>query len=270
MARPFTPSAAQIRALAALATYRMLNAALMQRLGVARDIGDVRDELRDLVRRRWVGQTEAHLISGVKRLPSLYWITPAGAAGAAGHGIEAVGSNRELGTEHEIEHRLAIVETHMALRAWAAGAGVAVNGVICDFDPTGPRTRTDPLRKVTAIGSFVPDMIAKVTPADGEPRLLVVEVERGGAAESLTRFRRKLPQLLQVCRDEVVENEFGVERAARFLILFQSRTMKVRALERWERPELPDWGQFFVKSLDELDDFAGGWSQPSGVVKPLF
>lgn len=262
-ARSYTPSPAQVRALDALATYKLLNPDQMRRLGVARHTTDVRDALRDLVRLKWVGQTEAALIGGVKRLPALYWIRSEGVEGAASVGVQAIGSRRRLGTETEIEHRMAIVEAHMALRAWPA---VTVDWFVSDFDPT-----VSGLRKATAIGTFVPDAIAQVRPADGIPRLLVVEVERGGMAQNLTKFRRKLPLLYQVCLDGWVEDHFGAERGARFLILFQSQAMQARALSTWEQTARPVWESFFTKGLDGLGgDFGRGWTRPDGVVTSLF
>lgn len=261
--RSFSPAPAHVRALEALATYKLLNAAQMRRLGVASHTTNVRDALRDLVRLGWVGQTEAALISGVKRLPALYWIRPQGEVGAASVGVQAVGSRRRLGTEAEIEHRMAIVEAHMALRAWRA---VTVDWFVSDFDPTGTG-----LRKATAIGTFVPDALAQIRPADGIPRLLVIEVERGGMAESLTKFRRKLPLLYQVCINQWVEKHFGAERGARFLILFQSEAMQARALTNWEETALPAWERFFTKPLDGLGgDFGERWTRPDGVVTSLF
>jgi hypothetical protein len=272
MARTFTPTPAQKRALDALATYQLLNADQLRRLGVARDIRDVRHALHGLEGCRWIDRTEAALVSGVTRLPALYWITAKGAERAAALGIPARGSDRELGTKTEIEHRMGIVEVHMALRTWAAGAGVAVDWVTVDFEAGSPGRHKATTFSVPTGGLFIPDMLAQVTPADREPRLVVVEVERGGAAESLSKFSRvKLPWLLHVSRSEVVENTFGVDRAARFLVVFQNTGMKRRALDKWMSPELDEWERFFVKGLDELaGDFNTGWAQPSGTAVNLF
>lgn len=263
--------------------YQMLNARQIHRLGVAGDIRDVRHALHGLEGCRWIRKTRAALISGVKRLPALYWITTKGAAGAAALGIEATGSDRELGTEQEIEHRIGIVEVHMALRAWAASAGATVDEVVVDFEATGPTGPTagkkDRLRKATSIVDddsgflYVPDMLARVTLAgETEPELLVVEVERGGAAANLSKFRSvKLPWILRACQTDLVERTFGADHAARFLVIFQHGNMKRRALEKWILPELPEWRLFFVKSLDELaGDFNAGWAQPFGALVSLF
>jgi hypothetical protein len=280
--RAFAPTPAQKHVLEALATYQMLNASQMHRLGVARDIRDVRHALHGLDGCRWIRKTGSALISGVKRLPALYWITTKGAAGAAALGIEATGSDRELGTEQEIEHRIGIVEVHMALRAWAASAGATVDEVVVDFEATGPvdpdAEKKDRLRKATSIVDddsgflYVPDMLAWVTPpGEPEPQLLVVEVERGGAAANLSKFRSvKLPRILRACQTDLAERAFGAAHAARFLVIFQHGNMKRRALEKWIFPDVPEWELFFVKSLDELHDFNGGWAQPFGAVVSLF
>lgn len=262
----FVPTAMQRRALEALVTYRLLSVQLMVRAGVGRDPGDIREALRVLVRKGWLDQTEAPLVSGVRRLPSLYWITMKGAEGCATLGLEIIGSRRRLRTMHEILHRLAIVETHIALRAWAPGAGVRVDWLVTDFEPGSAG-----IHKPTAVGNFVPDALASVTPPDGWFRMLVVEVERGGEVGDLHKWRRKLPLLGEVCRNHVVEQYFQSERGARFLVIFRDRRMAERALARWENPTDPVWGRFFVKSLDRLGEpFGEGWDRPGASGISLF
>jgi hypothetical protein len=254
--REYTPSPVQVRALEALATYKLLNAKQMQRLGVARDIREVRHALRDLVAVGWIGQSQATLISGVKRLPSLYWVSAKGAETLAPIGIETLGSRRRMKQAFEIEHRMAIVEAHMALRAWS---GASVDWFLGDFEPGSPG-----FHKATTVRGFTPDAIARIHPPDGIPRLLVFEIEWGGEDERLTGFWRKLGKLHKACQDELVEDEFGVERAARFLILFQSEAMQARALSKWQLlPAVPEWENFYTKALDSLTgDFGAGWLQP--------
>lgn len=273
MTATFEPSAIQQRALAALATYTTLTLGLMAELkvGPRRQLGA---ELATLERKGWIGSTAAApLVSGVKRLPFLFWLTPRGAEtfAALPGGFPVRGAAMTLDTMREIEHRLGIVAVHVALRQWAADAGVNVPWFVSDFDP-----RASALHKATTLtfgglGRFQPDGIGAVETAPGEARLVVLEVERGGAQGQLQTFRRKLPYLRQLSERRLVEREYQSLFGVRFLVVFATANMRERALRRWPEPEAAVWQRFFVKDLAELKpDFNGGWWKPGRERGPLF
>lgn len=263
----------QDRALDALATYRFLTVELMQRAGVGRDPKNLRDALAVMVRKGWVGRTkEVPFMPGAGRLPHLYWLRPAGA--------EILGELR--GTEPppavkgmvtavtELPHRLAIIETHVALRLWAASADAAVDWFRGDYEPGSDR-----LQKATTLphgdGRYTPDAVAQVTLADGKARLLVVEAYRGGREGTLDHFRRKLPELRDVCETGAVEKHHAAPRAARFILTFTDDAMRDAALRRWLDPGAEVWSRFFVKALPEVAaGFGGGWHQPGRAPRDLF
>ena len=265
-------SAVQTRALEGLATYRFLTVELMQRIGVGRDPKNLRASLDSLLGRRWIGRTEdVPFMPGVGRLPHLYWLRPAGAEVLAElHSREPPPAVKGLVTAvMELPHRLAIIETHIALRQWAEAAGAAVDWFKGDYDPGADR-----LQKATTLpydgGRYTPDALAQVTLADGKARLLVVEVYRGGRDGTLDHFRRKLPELREVAESQAVEKHHNAPRAARFLVLFSDEVMRQGALRRWPETEQPVWARFFVKAMGDLADFAGDWWHPGQDRRPLF
>lgn len=273
MTAAFEPSRVQRRALAALATYTTLTLGFMAELkvGTRRQLGA---ELATLERKGWIGSTtQAPLVSGVKRLPFLFWLTPRGAQAFAAlpEGFEARGASMTLDTMREIEHRLGIVAVHMGLRLWAAETGLSVPWFVSDFDPRASMLHKATTMTFGGLGRFQPDGIGAVETAPGETRLVVLEVERGGAQGRLQTFRRKLPYLRELCERHLIEREYQSRFGVRFLVVFATANMRERALRLWPEPEAAVWQRFFVKDLAELKpDFNGGWWKPGRVRGPLF
>lgn len=266
-------SPVQERALDALAQFRFLTVDLMRRAGVGRDLKNLRAALDVMVRKGWVGRTaEVPFLPGVGRLPHLYWLRQDGA--------ELVGTltgrkpkapvRGTVTAVADLPHRLAIIETHLALREWAGAAGVSLDWFRGDYEAGSlalQRATTMPHGE----GRYTPDAIAQVTLPDGKARLLVIEVYRGGRANSLDHFRRKLPELRDVARLGSVERHHQTAVTARFMILFTDGEMCRKALDRW--PDASDalWERFFVRSMDEMSgDLNASWRRPGGSERSLF
>lgn len=258
--------------LEALATYHLMTAELLMRAGVGRDLRRVREAAWHLVRLDLIAFREKKFIQDEGTRSGLYWLRPKGVETLATEGIEAHCSDRTLRTRNEVQHRLAIVETHIALRHWAATIDATV-WAVQDFAPDAPgrqKATTVDLRCLAAgqksTGTFIPDLLAKVTPPDGITRLLVFEIERGGENGDLSEFRRwKLPKLRKVIASDELADVLGVENRARFLVVFKDARCREKALAKWPAPVLALWDDVYVKALDELaGEFGGGWWQPGG------
>lgn len=135
----------QRRLLAALACYRLLNVQQMLRLGVAGSEASIRLEARVLERKKLIGANDWHLVPSVRTLPRLHWLTDRGAEIlATGGEDDPLGARREMGSEGHIMHRIKTVDAHIALRLWAASAGVAVHWFVTDFEPGSGGLRKPP------------------------------------------------------------------------------------------------------------------------------
>jgi hypothetical protein len=254
---------------------------MMHQLGsLGRDRTKIGSLARLLVRKNLAARTDAPLIAGVRRLPHLYWLTHRGAAtlneldGREGE-LAALGADRRFGTENEVLHRIGVVELHMAARAWCERAGVALDGFTLDFEP-GSHGR----HKATTIAGkgyrFTPDALAWVRSAEvNAPRLLVIELERGGQRGDLSKFfREKLPHLRALAEGGYLDRHPGLPAELAFLIVFGShakrkdgtpRLLHREALGAWPDPAARVWDRFFIKSQDEAAaDFGAGWWQPGG------
>lgn len=270
-------SVVQERALDQLATYSFLTVPQMQRLGVAGDAKHLRASLNLLINRGWVGRTEeVPTTPGLGRLPHLYWLRPPG-AGKLGEILDTApppAVRNATVVVDELPHRVATVDAHIALRAWAAGCGAQVDWFRGYYGPGGTKQRgptTMPYQRAGKEERYKPDGIAQVTLPDGLARLLVVEVYRGGRRHTLDHFWKKLPQLRQVCEAGVVERHHEAPRAARFLILFDNQAMRDAALSRWPEASAAAYRRFFVKHMDEVSTgFGAAWRQPAGAPAELF
>jgi len=280
--------------LAALNTYRVLTYDMMLRLGVASNQKDLGLTADYLDRTGLIGINPAAIVKR-RGLPNLHWLTPKGAAVLfdIDPASAATGADRTSDDYHETMHRLGLVELHIALRAWAAAAGVEVVEVVCDFDrgAQGERKATT-LRDKASGFMLAPDLLAWVRlPDEDAPWPLVIELERGGERGDLTVFfsrdkrRGKLRRLREASAGRLIEHLYArrgepIQRP-RFLVVFGSHARDAKgnkvelhrkALDRWPDGSHPDWNWFFIKDQDEAAaDFGGGWHQPGDrPPRPLF
>lgn len=264
--------------LEALGTYQLMTADLLLRAGVGRDVRRIREGAQVLHRLGLIGFREGKFVPDVGFLDGVYWLRPKGVVALATEGIAAECSRRSIKFGNELRHRLAIVETHMALRQWAVAIGATLT-VVQDFDAGAPgrqKATTIDLKCLAspgkATGAYIPDLLAKVTLTDGITRLLAVEVERGGENGDLSEFRRwKLPKLRTVAEADELAARLGVNNRPRFLVVFKDGPCREKALKKWPEPEAEVWDDVYLKALDELGaDFNSAWWQPGRARTPLF
>lgn len=248
-----------------VARYRMMTRTQLLRVRAAPTEKRIRAALRTLERVGYLDITEAERQGGTEptRTESLIYLTKPGELAAAEMGLEqAWGSKRTIRTGNEVEHRVAIVDAHIALRAWA---GDWLEEIIVDFEP-GSGGRHKSTRIDIGADEIVPDTVAAlVFPGTEEPQVVVLEVERGGRRSDLSGFfREKLPRLRKAADTRLVERRTGNEDPVRFVVIFQTREVRDKALARWPDPDAEEWGLFYVKALADVTgpDFNGGWMRP--------
>lgn len=273
----------------AVARYRYINTALLQRV-VAASRQTIRDATHKLHVFGLVGSTgpkqhkfnpadpEARREFGK---PSLFWVSLKGAKylNERRQTDPAVpwvlGSDRRPDPDRddrEDAHRLGIVVVHIAFRAWAEATGRAGVSFLCDFEP-GVTTKATaiPYRRPNGEqDGYYPDGFARFRLAPDTPEeLMVLEFERGGRAHSLSKFfRSKLAGIRYAAAHDLVEECKGLEGAAPFLIVFATEKMRTDALAMWPDKPAPEWGRFFVKALPEIEaegaDFSRDWWRIGG------
>lgn len=262
----------QLRLLRALGTYRLLNLAQMQRVGVARSLTTLGDAARLLERKRLLNFSEPHLVKGFAVIPRLHWLTDKAAALLDMPDESPHGARRGAGDARQVMHRIKTVDAHIELRLWAAAAGISVGWFVTDFEPgAGGR------RKATTIhydgARYTCDAFAEVAGQDGNSHILVFEIERGRDGRRGSDFRAKLPQLFEVSSRRIVENHFDLEppARARFLIVHANDGLRENAIGGWPDPDADAWHNFYLKTDCELADFNAAWWRPNGrVQRPLF
>jgi len=257
---PFMAGAA-LHILQQLAIYRYLTAQQLHRLGVSGGarLDHVWERLRYLERLKLVGRQRFGVDPNEGKMPDVIWLTARGAEYVEG----ATFAGRRPQGGADIRHRLAIVDVHISLRAWAARHGWRVVEVRTEFDPSG-RTA-----KATAVPlqdgqTYVPDALALVSP-DDETRVLVIEVYRGGWKANLEHFRRQLPKLAAVAENSCVESELRATRRARFLLTFYGSQMLEQAIRAVPDPDSERWAGFFFGEQSAVTaDFSASWHDVRG------
>lgn len=223
--------------------------------------------------------------------PSLFWVSDKGAAYLDELREDDPAAPWVLGSKRkpddregrEDAHRLGIVAIHIAFRAWAEATGKTGVSFLCDFEP-GVATKATKVPYPGPNGeewSYNADGFARfrLTP-EGHTQLMVIEFERGGRAYDLSPFfTSKLAGISFAARHELVERYKARQENRHvptppYLIVFATEAMRRKALADWPDPAAPAWGQFFVKSLPEIEakgaDFSRGWWRISGGQRDLY
>lgn len=264
----------EFRALKELSTYRYLTRELMQATGVGSDPNNLGERLQRLARLKLINHSEtAPFLSGVGRVPRLYWLTQRGAdvlSELSDAAPVAVPRHRPT-TVDERPHRIAIIETHIAVRKWVqATHGVELRYFTAEYHP-GQNGR----RKATTVSLendgdlYSPDAYAEFQV--GPDRIFVVfEIYRGGRSGSLSHFKKQLPRLEKAARSLVFENHLNLKRRTRFAVIFSTAAMAANGMQNWPRVTDDIWDGFFVRSMEGLNsNFNGNWLNPKGQPAPL-
>lgn len=276
----------------ALAAHRLLSVKQLQAAGAGRDPKHLRLLVRDLRLHKLVRalpdenrKGEASKVGfkpGEGRRALLYYLSPAGARALGeltGQPPPSVRA-KPYNFSSKVEEWEAITDARLSLATWASSAGARLDFFQADFEPgaAGLERATripfeDTTQRPPKPDHYTPDAMAGITLASGVIQLLVVEVYTGGWQSRVDHFRGQLPHLATVAALGVPEKHWKLDqlsRSARYLILFRTAAMRDDALSRWHDRDNDFWGRFFVKSLDELADFNGGWHQPNGARRALF
>ena len=192
----------------------------MLRLGVAGSEATIRLEARVLERKRLIGASEPGLVAGVTHLPRLHWLTDLGAEILATGGPEDPhGARREMGDARHVMHRIKIVDTHIALRQWAASAGLVVDWFVTDFEPgSGGLRKPTTIRYDGAHGPrFTPDGLASVLALTGIRGCWYLEIEartpRRQAPDGVPRQARPAPRSQRAARGRGMGAATEIRRA---------------------------------------------------------
>lgn len=263
---PLTP--VEISALAAVATYQLVTAKLVQLAGAGRDLKHLRAALKKLEGHKLIHARQAPSVFGEGKGSWLYMLTPKGEQALAElTGEDAPGTARRRMTEgvENIRHWLGVAEWHIRLRRWAEVEGVQVDWVVTEYSPAPG------LKRATQIEwgkgeRYIPDAVAQVTPRDGSPRLLVLEFYRGAAGHAL----KQLDGLRRASAHKVVETHFNATRAARYIVVFDGPELRDVVHRKWPDPSSADWRTFYSKTAAELDPFNPEWVKPDGSQASLF
>lgn len=264
-----TPTAE--KALIALALYRFLTAAQMQRVGVSSDISHVRDTLRPLARVRpaLIGQIDHGAVPKLGRMAVVNYLTKAGA--------EALANMRRVDLQQipfakgkmswasDYWHRIACIDFHINLREWAKNHGHHLKRYISYYDFQGAnrgQSNKGALRALTSISvgtdKAVPDGLFYLV-SKGQERFYIFELSRG------MDTKRVFHQLKTHClalKRKLYQQEYKFEGTPRICWVFDTEKALQMLQQRAEKNELTmglDRAIFF-KTQEEVErDFFHGW-----------
>lgn len=261
-----------------LSHYGYLTPQQIQRLRIYGDKASLYAALRRLTGLGLVSGTAPQSLPGAGRFPAVYALTPKGAEHlclAVDELVLPLRGARPGAPPLDVEHRTAIVDCHIALDAWAAGAGHRVAAFLPDFARGGRKGRRA-TAIITPYGDYTPDALAWLDGPDGVRRPLVLEVYRGGLTDRPGYLLRKLPENLHhvatdAVRDRLRQGHAGEISAARLLVVTATPALRDAVLTKHPAPDLPAWRVTFIKSLDEVTaDFGAGWWRLGRQQEPLF
>ena len=230
--------------LKALAVYRFLTPKQLMRLAVTTEKSHLYEVLRRLKAQNPPHQTPAKGTASIKhrspalvrefrfgpvptlgRPDSIYTLTPRGAAVLTeGHRHDQtvqVPRDAILFTS-DYRHRVGCVDFHIALRAWAASAGVTLDFFDAYYDPgTGGGKGRTPRAKTRITfhgGSLNADAIFALTDAKGVQKLYAFELYNG---RNTGYVIEQLTDYLRAIGEEAIEKTYKYEKyAARILCAF--------------------------------------------------
>lgn len=263
------------RLLDALARYRLLTIPQALRLGIAKDRTHLGERLRAMKRRGLVGVAEQARFLG----PRVHWLREKGVELAAelaaerGEVLTLSAPKRGFLAGPHLRQRLAIVDCHIALRAWADATGGVVEWFRVEFEANPSGMLAKALRYPWArpdgeAVDYYPNGAGVVRLADGARFLFALEVETGGEAQRLDNFTRELPERLAAFDAFAVENGTQWsegERRARLLFVFSDGSMLTRAVEVLAKHASDVLPFVFLNTLPNLlASFADEWVKASG------
>jgi hypothetical protein len=268
-------SETDFRLLEALARYRLLSIPQALRLGLGKDRTHLGARLRAMKGHGLVGVAEQARFLG----PRVHWLREKGVelvaalAAERGEGVKLSAPKRGFVPGPHLRQRLAIVDCHISLRAWAEATGGAVEWFRVEFEanPSGmlAKALAYPWKRPNGTAAeYQPDAAGVVRLANGSRFLFAVEVETGGEAQRLDNFTVKLPGRLGAFEAFALENGAQwpeSERSARLLFIFADESMLTRARGVLAKHASEAMPSVFLNSMPSvLGSFADGWVKASG------
>ena len=267
----------QERVLEALAVYRFLTSAQMQRVGVAKQRSDIYRALKDLRKRKRASIVAFPPPPPVPhgKLAGFYALTQDGAdvLNERRPENERVEVHRKYNDfKSQYLHRLATVDLHIALRAWAGGQGAEVDFFETYFDPYvrgakhfNPRTHIELSQE-----GFNSDAIFHFTTSDGAGRLCGVEIARGKRTAYVTK---QVERYVSALDQEAIEKKYAYLHEARALFVFEEARGMALVGERVS--SLPLFERFMpaiyaATLIDLQNDFRHHWQRFTGERTSLF
>ena len=272
-------SATEEAILDVLACYRFLTPNQMFRLGVTAAKPHLYATLRKLQIRKpaVISVLDFGALPRRGRLSRLYALTPYGAevtADARRDGEIIETPKRIRAFVNDYFHRLACLDFHIALRAWAERSETTINFFHTYYDPLTGADATQKHRQKTKIklkrGVLIPDAIFSFTTPDGSQRLCAFEMYNGRRTDRVTK------QLAAYCvaqSEGAIEKAYGYAHGTRILCVFEDKEGLQLVSERVQAQNTLAGHNpfFFAKTLGEVDgNFALGWRRFSGDTVPLF
>ena len=266
------------KVLLALAEYRFLTAPQLIEIGVAKDRGYLGQVLTSLlsVRKKQgamqrqpkeIGELDFGVLVGRGRLPRVYFLTARGAeliATIDPNQPPARYPRRVVRYQNDYHHRIATVDFHIALRAWANEHSQQLTWVRQYFDWTGQRDGAQPhteTRIKLTDRNINPDTIFKLSDEATE-RVFCVEIVNGMDTGRVVKQMRNYCLGLD---DGRINKSLNLgDRAVRLLFVFEHERLlnlvqKAAKKERWLGAYAP---HFFLKSMDDVQtgSFLDGWA----------
>jgi hypothetical protein len=262
-----------------LAVYRYLTAEQMLRLAVTSSPAHLYATLRTLAVRKpaLLVELDFGVLPTRGRLPRLYVLTRRGAELLMTHtdaALEVDAPKQVSLFNSDYFHRIACVDFHIAVRAWANAQEVTVNFFHTYYDPVPGTSRGGRLAPKTHVkltqGALVPDAVFALTDRASTRRLYVFEMYNGRRTE---RVAGQLGTYLTALSEKALNKAYDYQHAVRVLLAFDSAENMRSVVERMARE--PSFtraqGHFFFAPLDVIHArFFDGWQRFDGTPATLY
>jgi len=270
------------RIIEAIATFRFLTPKQMTRVGVTKNKRHLYNTLAGLRKpaRKLVWMFDYGTAIGLGRLPTVYVLTPFGAALLANEirrdgEIIPVHKKKPRKVNSQYLHRLYCVDFHIAFWLWAREAGAAIDFFHAYYDPwvreggSGSRVPQTHMRLKNG-QTFIPDAVLSFTMPDGVQRVCLFEMWRGRPTYVSTERNLMITKAIE---ERVIERTFNYDHEPRILSVFDNARGMELVQERLAGMAAftPFSPLFFDKTCEEVEaTFVEGWHQLNGIKVPLF
>lgn len=256
--------------LEALATYKFLTNAQIERIGIRKGAPNVRNFTKQFLEKHpsIVGRIRMGVQAQAGKIPHLFHLTPKGAKFTA----EILGIEPEsvkfpalqaVASFHDYAHRVATIDFFIALRTWAKGEGFEVPFTDSYFDKTGAsRSASEKLRAKTKIDVgadyIIPDGAGMIDTGE-RCHLFLLEVYNGMDTK---RVMGQLEKHLIAIAEGSPSEKYGFDRGNFVAVVFELEGAKKAVMRRMaDDPHFMEFKKHFkFKTIDDFkDSFYIGW-----------